>query len=73
MKIVKLLYIIFGGIIFAFGYAAFLIPHKIVPGGVSGIAMILNFLYSTPVGIVSIILNIPLFIVIYVCCIIVEY
>lgn len=29
----------------------------------SGIAMILNFLYSTPVGIVSIILNIPLFIV----------
>ncbi|UCD04960.1 MAG: YitT family protein [candidate division WOR-3 bacterium] len=63
MKIVKLLYIIIGGIIFAFGYAAFLIPHRIVPGGVSGIAMILRFLYNTPVGIVAILLNIPLFII----------
>ncbi|UCG29554.1 MAG: YitT family protein [candidate division WOR-3 bacterium] len=63
MKYVKLLYIILGGIIFAFGYAAFLIPHKIVPGGVSGIAMILRFLYNTPVGIVAILLNIPLFII----------
>ncbi len=63
MKYVKLLYIILGGIIFAFGYAAFLIPHKIVPGGVSGIAMILRFLYNTPVGIMAILLNIPLFII----------
>ena len=59
----KILYAIIGGIIFALGYAAFLIPHKIVPGGVSGIAMILRFLYNTPVGIVAIILNIPLFLI----------
>jgi len=63
MKIVKLFYIVIGGIIFAFGYAAFLIPHRIVPGGVSGIAMILRFLYNTPVGIIAILLNIPLFII----------
>jgi uncharacterized membrane-anchored protein YitT (DUF2179 family) len=62
MKFLKFFYIILGGIIFAFGYAAFLIPHRIVPGGVSGIAMILRFLYNTPVGIVAILLNIPLFI-----------
>jgi uncharacterized membrane-anchored protein YitT (DUF2179 family) len=59
----KIIYVIAGGIIFALGYAVFLIPHRIVPGGVSGIAMILRFLYNTPVGIVAIILNIPLFII----------
>jgi uncharacterized membrane-anchored protein YitT (DUF2179 family) len=59
----KTVFVIIGGIIFALGYAAFLIPHKIVPGGISGIAMILRFLYNTPVGIVAIILNIPLFII----------
>jgi len=59
----KIVYAIIGGIIFALGYAVFLIPHKIVPGGVSGIAMILRFLYNTPVGIVAIILNIPLFLI----------
>jgi uncharacterized membrane-anchored protein YitT (DUF2179 family) len=59
----KIIYAIVGGIIFALGYAAFLIPHRIVPGGVSGIAMILRFLYNTPVGVIAIILNIPLFII----------
>jgi uncharacterized membrane-anchored protein YitT (DUF2179 family) len=59
----KIVYAIIGGIIFALAYAVFLIPHRIVPGGVSGIAMILRFLYNTPVGIVAIILNIPLFII----------
>ncbi|MGB7054193.1 MAG: YitT family protein [bacterium] len=59
----KIIYAIVGGIIFALGYAVFLIPHRIVPGGVSGIAMILRFLYNTPVGIIAIILNIPLFII----------
>jgi uncharacterized membrane-anchored protein YitT (DUF2179 family) len=59
----KILYAIIGGVIFALGYAVFLIPHKIVPGGVSGIAMIIRFLYGTPVGIVTILLNIPLFII----------
>jgi uncharacterized membrane-anchored protein YitT (DUF2179 family) len=52
-----------GCIICALGYAVFLIPHKIVPGGVTGIAMILHFLYKSPVGIITIALNIPLFII----------
>ncbi|MBE0432711.1 YitT family protein [candidate division WOR-3 bacterium] len=58
----KIIYIIVGGIVFAVGYAVFLIPYRIVPGGISGIAMILRFLYGTPVGIVTILLNIPLFV-----------
>jgi len=50
-------------VVSALSYAAFLIPHQIVPGGVTGIAMLLHFLYGSPVGIVTIILNIPLFLV----------
>ncbi|GAI18015.1 unnamed protein product [marine sediment metagenome] len=59
----KILYIIIGCIICALSYAVFLIPHQIVPGGVTGIAMLLHFLYHTPVGVAAIILNIPLFLI----------
>jgi len=60
---IKIVYLIVGGIIYALGFALFLIPHHIVPGGITGISMILNILFNTPVGIVSIILNIPVFII----------
>src|SRR4030042_3682614 len=59
----KIVYIIIGCALCALSYTLFLIPHQIVPGGVGGIAMILHFLYKTPVGIITIILNIPLFII----------
>jgi len=50
-----------GCVLCGLSYAVFLIPHQIVPGGVTGIAMILFFLFKTPVGIITIALNIPLF------------
>lgn len=54
--------ILFIGVIFySLSYSAFLIPHNIVPGGISGLAMVFHILFHTPVGIVVIILNIPLF------------
>lgn len=59
----KYFYIILGCVICALSYAIFLIPHQIVPGGVTGIAMIFYFLFKTPVGIITIVLNIPLLIV----------
>ncbi len=59
----KIVYLIIGCVICALSYSIFLIPHQIVPGGVTGIAMILHFLYNSPVGVVAIILNIPLFII----------
>ena len=60
MKIVN---IFIGCIITALSYVIFLIPHQIVPGGVTGIAMVLHFLYQTPVGILTIVLNVPLFLI----------
>ncbi len=56
------LLIIIGSVFTALAYVMFLIPQKIVPGGVTGIAMIGNRIFSTPIGIATIILNIPLFI-----------
>ncbi len=60
---IRIIYIVFGCALCTLSYTLFLILHRIVPGGVGGIAMILHFLYKTPVGIVTIILNIPLFII----------
>ncbi len=54
------LFIILGSAVLGLGYALFLIPHHIVPGGVSGIAIILNYFFSLPVGLTSIVLNIPI-------------
>lgn len=39
----------------------FLIPHQLFSGGVSGVAMILYFLFEWPIGLQIVILNIPIF------------
>lgn len=50
---------ILGGI----GLALFLVPNNIASGGVTGAAMVINnFVPTIPVGLMSIILNIPIFI-----------
>lgn len=46
----------------ALAYNLFLIPHQIVPGGAGGVAMVLNHFFRTPVGVVVILLNVPVFI-----------
>lgn len=56
------LLILIGSAIMGLSYNLFLIPHRIVPGGVGGLSIILNYLLKTPVGLVVVIFNIPLFI-----------
>ena len=46
-------------------YPLFLVPGKIAPGGLTGVATILNHLFNLPVGMTSLIMNIPLFILGY--------
>jgi uncharacterized membrane-anchored protein YitT (DUF2179 family) len=50
-----------GGVIGAISINLFLIPHHLLSGGVSGIAIILHFLNDYPVGLQVIALNVPLF------------
>jgi uncharacterized membrane-anchored protein YitT (DUF2179 family) len=56
--------IIIGSIIAACAINVFLVPHRLAPGGISGIATVVYYLAgkSLPVGAIMLILNIPLFI-----------
>ncbi|MDF2500332.1 MAG: hypothetical protein K0Q77_1046 [Anaerosporomusa subterranea] len=50
-----------GSIICGAGINAFLVPHHMLSGGISGVAMIFYFLFNWPIGLLSAIGNIPLF------------
>ncbi|MBQ9210956.1 MAG: YitT family protein [Clostridia bacterium] len=54
-----------GSLIGAAAYPLFMTPNNIAPGGLTGLAMILNFLFSLPVGFTSLTLNVPLFLIGY--------
>jgi uncharacterized membrane-anchored protein YitT (DUF2179 family) len=57
--------IVLGCALAAMAYPMFLVPNAIAPGGLTGIATILNYLFGTPVGTVSLLLNVPLFLMGY--------
>jgi len=58
------LWIILGSIITGFAINIFLVPYKIAPGGVTGIATVIFYLIgeTMPVGTIMLLLNVPLFI-----------
>jgi len=53
--------LVFGCAVMGLAYALFLIPHHFVPGGVSGIAIIINAFAGWPVGALIVVLNVPVF------------
>ena len=55
----KAVLIIAGSVIAAAGLQYFLIPNQLLDGGVTGISIILAHLFSLPVGVFLILLNIP--------------
>lgn len=57
------LFIVAGCIVGGAAYPLFLVPNNIAPGGLTGIATILNYLFNLPVGITSMVLNLPLFLI----------
>lgn len=57
--------IVLGCIVGGAAYPLFLEPCQIAPGGLTGVAMIINSFTDWPVGITSLVLNVPLFIVGY--------
>ncbi len=60
-KLSNALLIFVGCAIQGLAYALFLIPHHFVPGGVSGIAIIVNYFAGLPVGVLIMVLNVPIF------------
>lgn len=61
-EIINFVGITFSSLFFAAGYAWFLLPYNMAPGGVGGISQILKFLFGMPNGISMILINIPLFV-----------
>ena len=55
--------IVIGCVIAASAYPLFMTPHNIVPGGLTGVAIILNYLFHVPVGTTSLLLGVPLFLI----------
>lgn len=51
-----------GMLVASAGVSLFLEPHNIVAGGVSGVAIIISNFVNAPVGIITILLNIPIFV-----------
>ena len=65
--IVDIAYFIVGAIIYALSMNVFILPHRIVPGGISGIASILQNTIGWDAGIMYFVLNVPLFIAAFAC------
>jgi uncharacterized membrane-anchored protein YitT (DUF2179 family) len=57
--------IIIGAVIISFSINSFILPNKIADGGVTGVAIILHYLFQWDVGLVVFLLNVPLFILGY--------
>ncbi|HON17623.1 MAG TPA: YitT family protein [Salinivirgaceae bacterium] len=54
--------IVMGTFILSLGYVFFITPHKIVPGGVYGISIVIHHTLGLPVGLTALCFNIPLMI-----------
>ena len=52
-----------GSALYAAGFQIFFYRNDIITGGVTGVAMIINYLTQIPVGMLIVALNIPLFII----------
>ena len=64
-QVMAWLQIVIGCVIGAAAYPTFLDPGKIAPGGLTGVAMIMKHLWGWDIGITSLLLNIPLFVIGY--------
>lgn len=61
----RLLYILMGSFIHAYGINAFLVPHHLLSGGLTGIAMFIEYFTGFPTAVTVVLLNIPLFVMGY--------
>ena len=57
-----IIYYIIGGSIYSVAVTSFLASNEISPGGLTGVATVLNYLFNLPVGSTVFLINVPLFI-----------
>lgn len=54
-----------GCLLMALSFVLFFDPHSIAPGGLTGMAIIINYLFDIPLWLVNLAFNIPLFLIAY--------
>ena len=57
------MFIVFGILLYAIGYTAFILPERVVMGGVSGLSALIYYATNIPAGISIFVLNITLLII----------
>ena len=62
---IDVLYDVAGSILFALGLYTFAKNANFAPGGVSGLALIFNHLWNFPIGVTTLVLNIPIVLLSY--------
>lgn len=62
-KVLRLLTVIIGSLIYSIGVNLFIVPHKLLSGGVAGVAIIFQYLTGIQSGYFVILINIPIFLI----------
>lgn len=60
-----LLYDIVASLLLGVSIVVFAVQANFAPGGVSGIAVILNYLFGTPIGLATVLINVPIILATY--------
>lgn len=58
-----ILFDLVGGVVYAVSVNVFTAPNHIAPGGVTGFATLMNYVFGIPIGVMSLMINIPLLLV----------
>ncbi len=61
MRPLRYLIILLGSLLVAAGTNFFLVPYKILDGGIIGIALIINYLFDAKIGVAVILCSFPIF------------
>lgn len=56
------LFILAGSAVYAATVNGLTAPNNIAPGGITGVATMLNYVFGTPIGLVAFLINIPIII-----------
>lgn len=59
----SVLFILIGTAIYAFGLHYFIIANELMEGGLTGIAVLLNYVAGLPASLTTLIINVPLFVI----------
>ena len=62
-SLIRLLFICSGSFITAIAINAFIIPHKLLSGGITGISIIIQYTANLPSGYLILLFNIPIFLI----------